>query len=175
MSRVVASEPPHIPNNGDERVLLLAFLQFYRAALLDRAAGLDAEQLRRPLAPSRLTLIGLIGHMTYVEYIWFRTRLTGEAMPEVYDTLDWDADRDAEMTRAEAMAPEAVVAEYRAAVREADDRIAAADLDTVSVERPDGEEPWDVRWIVIHMIEEYARHCGHADIIRESIDGGVAS
>lgn len=165
--------PPPIPKQADERTMLLAFLDFYRAALLDRAWGLDAAQLQQTLPPSSLSIGGLLSHMAMVEYTWFKVRLDGEDMHEIFASLDWEADRDAEMALSSTMSVDELVALYRDAIADSDARITAADsLDQLSVVEREGE-PWNLRWILIHMVEEYARHCGHADLIRESIDGDV--
>ena len=165
--------PPPIPKQADERTMLLAFLDNYRADLLDRAWGLDATQLQQTLPPSSLSIGRLLSHMAMVEYNWFKVRLDGEEMHEIFSSLDWDADRDAEMTLSSTMSVDELVTLYKDAIADSDARIAAADsLDQLSTTGRDGE-PWSLRWILIHMVEEYARHCGHADLIRESIDGDV--
>ncbi len=165
---------PHIPRQADERTTLLAFLDYYRAALVDRCYGLDHDQLQRAPTASSLTLSRLVGHMAYVEYIWFRDRLDDRGIPEPYASMDWDADPDAEMTRAQTLSVAELFAEFNTAVAEADTRIAAADsLDQLSIRPHPSGEHWSLRWILVHMIEEYARHAGHADLIREGIDGDV--
>lgn len=165
---------PPIPLAAEESTTLLAFLDFYRAALLDRAWGLSDEQLNIEHQPSSLTLSRLIGHMSLVEYEWFRVRFVGGEMPEPFASLDWDADRDAEMTLAETWPVDELLSHFNVAVSDSRARVeAATSLDQLSA-RPDSEgEHWNLRWILVHMIEEYARHCGHADLIRESIDGDV--
>jgi uncharacterized damage-inducible protein DinB len=166
---------PQIPRQGDEWTLLIAFLDYYRAALLDRAWGLDEEQLATPLAPSPLTIGGLIGHMTFVEYVWYRVRFAGLDMPEPFGSLDWDENPDAEMALAESWPADQLLQAFDAAVRDSRQRVKnAASLEDLSAKNSNGDrEKWNLRWIMIHMIEEYARHCGHADLIRESIDGDV--
>ena len=154
--------------------MLQAFLAFYRASLLDRAWGLDKQQLAANLAPSSLSLARLIGHMAWVEYIWFRVRLDGQDFPDPFANLDWDADADAEMTLAETWSVADLLQTYADAIADSDARIAAASsLDVLTVGVGKDGEAWNLRWLMIHMIEEYARHCGHADFIRESIDGDV--
>ena len=165
------SAPP-IPLAADEGTTLVAFLDHYRAALLDRAWGLDHEQMNTALPPSTLSLARLIGHMTYVEYFWFFERFDGLAEPAYVIGLDWDADPDAEMTRAESLPIAQLLSEYDAACANSRQRILeATPLEQLSVEANGDGEQWSLRWILVHMIEEYARHCGHADLIRESIDG----
>ena len=95
--------PPPIPKQADERTMLLAFLDNYRADLLDRAWGLDAAQLQQTLPPSSLSVGRLLSHMAMVEYTWFKVRLDGEDMHEIFASLDWEADRDAEMTLSSTM------------------------------------------------------------------------
>ncbi len=165
---------PHFPHAGDERTLLEAFLNLFRHELLTRATGLDGDQLGQTHPPSSLSLSRLIGHMTLVEYSWFHGRFAGREPLARYTSLDWEADVDAEMTRAESLPPEQLRAEFEEAVAASDAILADASLDDVVAAPVEGVEPWNLRWIVIHMIEEYARHCGHADFIRESIDGTLA-
>lgn len=168
-------EAPDIPLAADERTMLLAFLDFYRAALKDRAWGLDQAQLQVPLAPSTLTLARIIGHMAWVEDFWFRVRFDGESPAAIWTTIDWDADGDGEMALAESWSVDELMGHFDAAAADSNRRTAAAlTLDQLSTEPSDNGEHWDLRWILVHMIEEYARHCGHADFIRESIDGNTA-
>ncbi len=156
--------------------MLNAFLDFYRSALVDRAYGLDEAQLRTAHPPSTLTMARLFGHMALVERTWFQERFAGEDMPEPFASLDWDADIDAEMTMAEQWTTEERMAQFNASIAEARTREEVAEsLDDLSA-RPNREgRHWSLRWILIHMIEEYARHCGHADLIREAIDGDSAT
>ncbi len=166
--------PPDIPLQAGEREMLLAFLDFYRAALIDRAYGLTAEQLQLPHPPSTLTLSRLIGHMAVVEYYWFREVLDGADEPEPYASLDWDADPDAEMTLAQTWTVDELLGRFEEAVADSRRRVdRAASLDQLAATSNREGEHWSLRWILVHMIEEYARHCGHADLIRESIDGDV--
>ncbi len=163
---------PPLPLQADERTTLVAFLDFYRAALLDRARGLSDEQLQMPLAPSTLTLSRLIGHMVLVEQSWFAESFDGDPMPEPWASMDWDANRDAEMDLAQTWSSTHLFAEFERVTSDARDRVARApSLDQLSAVPSRTGEHWSLRWILVHMIEEYARHCGHADFIRESIDG----
>jgi len=165
---------PDIPNVADERDMLGAFLGYYRAALLDRAHGLDAEQLQITLAPSTLSIGRLISHMAWVERLWFQVRFANEAMSDPFATLDWDADSDAEMTLSDGLSVEALHELFDDACGYSDAQVAAAaSMDDLSQGEPE-DKTRNLRWIMIHMIEEYARHCGHADLIRESIDGDIA-
>ena len=168
--------PPPLPLRADERTTLTSFLDFCRAAVVDRAYGLSDAQLRTPHPPSSLSLARLLGHLALVEHHWFRHRFAGQPMPDPWHDLDFDADRDAEMTLAETWTRPELLARFDEAVTDSRAWVAAApSLDALSVEsNPDGEH-WSLRWILVHMIEEYARHCGHADLIREAIDGDVLS
>ncbi len=156
--------------------MLRQFLDYYRAALIDRAWGLDAEKLQRALPPSTLSLSRLIGHMTLVEEHWFRVRFDSDDLSERSAAFDFDRDPDAEMTHAQSLSIDELLSAFEAAVDDSRAREAAAEsLDQVSKQsHPRTGETWNLRWIMVHMIEEYARHCGHADLIRESIDGDTA-
>ena len=168
--------PPDIPLQADERTMLLAYLTYHQAALLDRAHGLTREQLSVGHPPTTLTLPRILGHMALVEYIWFQNRFDGGEVPEPFASLDWEADVDAEMTMAEGWSVEELHHQFATAVADSRARIdAAASLDQVSVVANQEGDHWSLRWILIHMIEEYARHCGHADLIREAIDGDVVA
>jgi len=164
---------PHIPPDADEPTMLMAFLTNFRSDLLDRAWGLDAAQLQQTLPPSTLSIGRLISHMAMVEYHWFTMRLDGQDMPEPFASLDWDADSDAEMTLSSTMTVDELTGLYDGAIADSNARIEAAEsLDVLAKSERRGVR-YSLRWIMVHMIEEYARHCGHADLIRESIDGDV--
>jgi uncharacterized damage-inducible protein DinB len=166
---------PPIPLKADERTTLVAFLDFYRAALLDRAHGLSDEQLQIALPPSSLTLSRLLGHMIVVEQGWFLDKFDGEPVPEPWRDHDWSADPDAEMDLAQTWTGERLFDEFERAVADSRLRVErAASLDQLSARTNREGAHWTLRWILVHMIEEYARHCGHADLIRESIDGDLA-
>lgn len=154
--------------------MLAAFLDAYRAALLDRAFGLTDVQLHQRHPPTTLTVGRLLGHMAMVEHHWYSHTLDGEDPGEPWVLLDWESDPDAEMTLSDAMTGDDLRAMLEAACADSRRRAAGVPLDRRSARGdPDGE-PWSLRWIQVHMIEEYARHCGHADLIRESIDGDTA-
>ena len=166
------------PLTADEPTMLRAWLDFHRDTLRWKVDGLTQEQLAQTLAPSTMTLGGLVKHMALVESNWFEVVLVGEElMMPPFDVVDWDADRDWDWHSAAADSPEQLTAVFDEAVRRSDAIIEAAltgpdGLDTASKRlsrRTD--EPYSLRWIILHMIEEYARHNGHADLIRESIDG----
>lgn len=155
---------------------LVSFLDYYRAEFIDRAFGLSDEQMQVTLAPSTLTLSRLVGHMAAVELGWFQRAFAGESVADPWGSLDYEADRDAEMAYAQTLGRTELIALFEAAVADSRARVDAAEsLDQLSVHpHPRTGEHWNLRWILLHMIEEYARHCGHADLIRESIDGDTA-
>jgi uncharacterized damage-inducible protein DinB len=157
-----------------EREALTEWLDFHRQTLLTKCAGLTAAQLKlRPVAPSRLSLLGLVRHMTDVERWWFRMNAAGEDVKFIYasgdhrgadfeDIDDANAADDLEAFRQECDSARAAVAG-----RPLDDVVPGFG------DHP--ERTRNIRWIHLHMIEEYARHNGHADLIRESIDGATGT
>src|SRR6202161_4482729 len=138
---------------SNERDMLNGWLEHHRAILLWKCEGLTDEQLRqRSVPPSSMSLLGLVRHMTDVERGWFQQALLGADAPNLYSTpRDGDGDGDGEASR------QAVAA--------------APDLDVLSKEAAQTGEAFSLRWILTHMIEEYARHNGHADLLRETVDG----
>jgi uncharacterized damage-inducible protein DinB len=162
---------PSIPRTAGEKETLVAFLDYHRELILDKAAGLNREQLATRLAPSAMTLIGMIYHLAVVEEAWFSENFLGEELGEPWASVDWEADRDWEWHIAPSLEPDVVFEAYRNAFERSNEITAAAEsLDQLSVEDSDDSKR-SLRWILIHMIEETARHAGHADLIRESIDG----
>ncbi len=153
---------------ASERVVLDGFLDWYRGTLLHKCAGLSAEQLAgQAVPPSNLTLLGLIRHMAEVERSWFRLRFGGQQLDRLYIT---EENPDADI---EDGTPATAEADYAIFLAELDQARAAAvghDLDETFV-HPRSGSTISLRWVYVHMIEEYARHCGHADLIRERIDG----
>ena len=157
------------PRVAGEREMLESWLDFHRATLLVKCEGLTDEQLKtRSVEPSSLSLLGLVRHMTDVERNWFRRVLVGEdAKPIYYSEGNDDGDFD-DVDTAEVAADMQRFADEVEHCR----RIAAKhpDLDTIGTGARHGRE-FSLRWIYVHMIEEYARHNGHADFLRERIDG----
>ncbi|WP_210649066.1 DinB family protein [Nocardioides sp. SYSU D00065] len=164
------------PYAADELTTLRWFLDHYRATLRRQAQGLDAEQLTRTLPPSPVTLGGLLKHLAYVEHWWFTEVLHGRPATGVWADVDWEADADWDWHSAADDSPEELdallVEEIARADAAIDDALAdGGGLDRLAV-RPRGDgSVASLRWILVHMIEEYARHCGHADLVRESVDG----
>jgi uncharacterized damage-inducible protein DinB len=169
-----ADQRPEPEPSGPELQQLNAFLDYQRETVLWKAEGLDAEQLRRAHPPSALTLGGLLNHLALVENHWFEVRFAGLPEREHWAGVDWKADPDFEFRTAADLDPDELRQRYRDACAHSRDVVGHADgLDQLSVgAEPDGRH-WDLRWVLIHMIEETARHAGHADLIRESVDGEV--
>lgn len=166
-------EEPHEPSrSGGERDSLLSFIDYFRAVLVRKCVGLDHDQLSRTVAASTLTLARLVRHMAFVEDHWFQTVLHGRELPAPWRDADWDAQPDWEMDTAADFTPAELAAQFDAAVERSRLAVQGVDLDTIAARDTRGG-PTNLRWILIHMIEEYARHCGHADLLREAIDGSV--
>ncbi len=175
MSSPFAGEPITPPNDpapaGDERSMLVDFLEFQRTVLLRKGEGLAPHQLSARLGPSMLTVGRLIRHMTFVEDHWFQHALVGQPPPEPWASAPWDDDPDWEMTTADGMTFPVLAGDFIAACDRSRATLAEHhDLDLVAL-GAHVDRPVTLRWILIHMIEEYARHCGHADLLREAIDG----
>jgi hypothetical protein len=165
---------PEPESSGPELQQLCAFLDFQRATVLWKAEGLDAEQLRRSHPPSSLTLAGLLNHLALVEDSWFRDRFAGLPEDELWAGVDWKADPDYEFRTGAELDPGEVRQRYSDACARSREVVArATGLDQLSARVGRDGQHWDLRWVLIHMIEETARHAGHADLIRESIDGMV--
>ena len=152
----------------DERGMLDGWLDYHRVTLLMKCAGLTGEQLKlRSCPPSTLSLLGLVRHMAEVERGWFRRGFAGENIPPLYyseDNIDGDFDDvDSADVEADFAVYEAELAACRAVV-------SGASLDDTYTHQRNSRE-YSLRWIYLHLIEEYARHNGHADLIRERIDG----
>lgn len=175
MMSFLAEDRPLPPLAGDEASTLVGFLEYQRATLAWKCSGLDAAQLARTAASSTMTLGGLMHHLALVEDTWFGYRLAGAAPSDPWASVDWDADPDWEWHVAADLEPEVIFARWQSTVQrsrvQVADVLAADGLGRLAVRpRSNGEVP-SLRWILLHMIEEYARHNGHADLIRESIDG----
>jgi uncharacterized damage-inducible protein DinB len=157
---------------GDERATLLGFLDYHRDTLRLKLDGLSGEQLNTPLAPSDMTLGGMMKHLAFVEHWWFHCVLLGQEYAEPWASIDWKADADWDWHSAADDTPEQLRALFDEEVAKSVAIVSGTSLDQLS-ERPSRRtgEKFSLRWILVHMIEEYARHNGHADLIRESIDG----
>ena len=154
-----------------ERMALEQWVDYHRTTLLTKCSGLTAQQLeRRAIPPSRLSLLGLVRHMTEVERWWFRMHAGGEELTFPYDPDGVGRDFE-DLEEADAEADIEAFWNEVAAARAA---VAGKSLDLVVPSRGDHpDRTRDLRWIFLHMIEEYARHNGHADLLREAIDGST--
>ncbi|MEV4940900.1 DinB family protein [Streptomyces zaomyceticus] len=168
----IASVPRVDPSTtSGEREALEQWLDFHRATLARKCEGLDDAQLRTPSAPpSDLTLLGLVRHMAEVENGWFRNVLAGEKAGRVYSTEE-DRDRDLHITDEDTYAE--AYATWQAQIAHARTVAAGRGLDDLATGSHRSGRPFNLRWIYLHMIEEYARHNGHADLVRERIDGAT--
>lgn len=175
MSQFSADDRVGPPPAGDEAATLLGFLNYQRDTLRWKCAGLTAEQLSARVMPSTLTLGGLLKHLATVEAGWLNQFFAGGVVkPSWFDDLDRD-DPDWSLTSAAGAAPEQLFAWFDESIAVSDQVIETAlagpdGLGALSEEQEDGQRI-SLRWIICHLIEEYARHNGHADLIRESIDG----
>jgi hypothetical protein len=164
-SNPARTDPPQV---SGERASLEAWVDYHRATLLMKCAELEPERLaERSCPPSTLSLLGLVRHLTEVEG-WFHD-FDGEPPGDWYST---DEDPDACFSAVDPSQADADLAAYEASVVRARRAVEDRDLDETSPE-PDDGRPVSLRWIYLHMIEEYARHNGHADILRERIDGAT--
>jgi uncharacterized damage-inducible protein DinB len=170
-------DPDHDPRvdpplQADERAMVVAFLRWHRDTLELKCAGLDAADLaRRAVEPSTLSLLGLVRHMAEVERSWFRRVMAGQdAPPHFYSDTDPDGDFDGATPDPEVVAEAWRV--WREEVAFADRLVAdAPDLDVSGMDRHGRQV--SLRWVLLHMVEEYARHNGHADMLRQRVDGAV--
>ncbi|MFJ8582962.1 DinB family protein [Micromonospora sp. NPDC093277] len=159
------------PATGDERPMLLDLLRAQRATLTLKCADVQTELARRSVPPSTLSLLGLVRHLADVERRWFRQVLAGQDAPPRFSS-ETDPDGDFDGAVSDSAAVGAAWQAWHAEVAFADQLVSEAqDLDI------EGRDTWrgvvSLRWVLIHMIEEYARHNGHADLLRERIDGAI--
>ncbi len=160
-------DPPYV---ADERTMLTAWLEWQRATLARKCAGLGAEDLRRrSVEPSTLSLLGLVRHMADVERGWFRRCLLGEDVPPLHYSRD---NPDGDFDDVDSADVGDAFARWEQECEAARHAISDTDyLDVTGTTR--SGDIVSLRWILVHMIEEYARHNGHADLLRERIDGAV--
>jgi hypothetical protein len=167
-----APNPPSLvdgPLVGDDRPILEAYLAWQRHTLLSLCAGLTGEQLaQRALPPSNLSLLGLIRHLAKVERIWFRQRAVGEAVDPMYGASNGVISKDVDFNELDPAHAHRDFARYADECRLAD--AAVADMGFDDTFTANGET-YSLRVAYVHMIAEYARHNGHADLLRELIDG----
>jgi uncharacterized damage-inducible protein DinB len=149
---------------GDERTTLLAFLAYLRQSIVRKVEDLSEEDARRAIAPSGWTLAGLLKHLTASERYWFRHVWAGE--PGIsFDRRSWDV--------ADGVTVDQLIDDYREAWKESDRLIEGATTFDVACAEEHRTHRMSLRWVVVHMIEETARHAGHADVTRELLDGST--
>jgi uncharacterized damage-inducible protein DinB len=170
-------EPP--PRDGAEAATLVGFLDYQRETLQRKCRGLSDEQLRVALPPSPITLGGLLKHLACVEDSWFTEVVAGQPLPEPWASVDFESDPDWSWHSAAADSGEALRTLWAERVSRSRAIVAAqlSEAEDVALSQTHPVLYWgdqervSLRWVLAHMIEEYARHNGHADLIRESIDG----
>ena len=167
---------PEPPLAGDELATLVGFLDYQRATLAWKCAGLDAAGLRATVGASSMTLGGMLKHLACVEDDWVSVWLCGRDPEPPWDTVDWDADPDWEWRLSRRRRTRGAVhargrPRWTAVAPSSRSRRPTGGLGQRAQRSwPDGRSP-SLRWILVHLIEEYARHNGHADLIREALDG----
>jgi len=165
----MAADYVDLSRNADERTTLTGFLEWQRATLVRKCEGLTGEQLReRSAAPSTLSLLGLVRHLTDVERGWFRRTLALEDVQDVYSS---EADPDGDFNNTDGAPVDEVFSAWRAECEQARQVVASRTLDDTGRQR--NGRIVSLRWILVHMVEEYSRHNGHADLLRQRIDGAV--
>jgi uncharacterized damage-inducible protein DinB len=159
-------EPPLVAGEAET---LSGFLDFQRATLLWKLEGLDDEQLRRPMVPSGTSLLGIVKHLAYVERGWFQRVWAGQEI-----TVPWtEEDPDADWRIEPHETTKDVLALYEGECARSREIVAAASSMDEAVVHPRWQAEVSRRWILAHMLEETARHVGHADILREQLDGAT--
>jgi len=163
----VGADRPEVPATGDERALLTALLDWHRATFEAKCTGLSPDRLaEKAVPPSGLSLHGLARHLAGVERWWFRIQLAGQDLPLLFYTDD-QPDLDFEFSGADPVADLETWRQECAASRAV---VAALELDDTGTRKRDGS-PISLRFVLAHTVAEYARHNGHADLLRECIDG----
>ena len=161
-------DPEVAPYSGDERAVVSWLLDYHRHVLLHKVDGISEQQARTTIASSDLTLLGLVRHLAGVEQYWFAEVFLGLSEISHWDDPD-DRDRDFHPLDRDTLADALVV--LRAEIHRARQVAFAAPFDATAVGRRREGKPVRLRWIMVHLVEEYARHCGHADLLRQAIDG----
>lgn len=163
MDEFARQDAPYV---AAEKETLVAFLDYFRATILLKMDGVSDEDLRRKLTASGLTLLGLVKHLAHVERYWFQLTFAGHDIK-----FPWtDADPNADWRIEPDESTETIIELYKEAIRQARLIVEAASFEDVAKKARD---TISLRWIVTHMVEETARHAGHADILRENIDGVI--
>jgi uncharacterized damage-inducible protein DinB len=174
------SSSPHTPPFvADEVTMLRAWIDHHRDTIRAQTAGLDADQLAAtiPGHPTVMTLGGMLKHLAFVEQWWFTVVVHDRPPAGLWADVDWAADQDWDWSSARHDTPEALRAMFDDEVARSDaaldEALSTGDLDQLGRRARSNGEAASLRWILFHVVEEYARHAGHADLIRESVDGTV--
>jgi uncharacterized damage-inducible protein DinB len=158
-----ATDP--LGGRADERTLLVGFLDWYRTVVEHKVQGLSIDDARRVMTPTGLRPLGIVAHLAAVEIGWFAETFAGEPIDPV-----WDDHGSFRLREDDSV--DSILAEYREAVTRSTSVVeAASSLDDLSAQRDEYRGHVSLRWILVHMIEETARHAGHLDVMREAIDG----
>ncbi|WP_336704918.1 DinB family protein [Micrococcus terreus] len=163
---------PDPPFGTGELQTLLDFIDYYRVVLRRKAEGLTAEELAHTIAPSTMSLGGMMAHLAYVEDQWFPAIVDGTGQTPPWDTAPWDEDNDWDWHWAQGKSPDQILGLYDRAV-ERSRAVQERWTDPAAVVAGDRGEGMTLRWVLVHLVEEYSRHAGRADLLRESIDGAV--
>ena len=159
---------------GSEVMMLSQYLDYQRETVISKTDGLTSEQLAQKHAPSELTLAGLLFHLSLVEENWMEVRFAGVPDREPWASIDWEADPNWEFRTAADLGPVQLLSRYREACGRSRDIVAkSTGLDQLSAKALRDGRHFSLRWVLLHLIEETARHAGHADVLREAIDGTV--
>jgi uncharacterized damage-inducible protein DinB len=168
-AHVVPHRRLDVPFAGDEKTILSAFLDRYRETMLWKLDGLSTAQASRRLVPSATTLLGVLKHLAYVERWWFQMNFAADPVSFPWPKDEPDEDIDFRISATDTI--ESIGTLYRQEIDRSREIVAAASLDDLAKGKQ--VEPRSLRWIMVHMIEETARHAGHADILRELTDGAI--
>ncbi len=175
MSAAEVRELP--PTEGGELDTLLGFLEFQRGTIALKTQGLDDAQLRTPLPPSTMTLGGLLKHLAFVEDFWIGMTVTGREPAEPFASAPWGDDPNWDWSSSVWDTAAEVRGGWEAAVERSRTELADVILDLgdaalgTRIPRWESDEAVSLRWVLLHLIEEYARHAGHADLLAENVDG----
>jgi len=165
--------PPKHDRVADERTTLVQFLELYRTIARRKAEGIGAEQMNQTVGASPLTIASLVKHLAFVEDIWFTVRFTGAPFAEPWNSAPFVDDPDWDLHSAADDTPEELLELFDDACERSRTIERAAALDDRAATLDQDGAPVSLRWILVHLIEEYARHVGHLDMLREPIDGSV--
>jgi uncharacterized damage-inducible protein DinB len=168
---VDTGERPFPPvRSSDERTMLTGMLDWYREGVVHKVLGLTDDHARAQPGPSDTSMAGLVKHLALVEDAWF-ARFLGLPFPEPWTDVDWDADPNWEFRTAREQPLAEVVALYETACAHSREVTAAHELDEVATEPDPDRADFSLRWVLLHLLEETARHLGHLDLLREHLDG----